>query len=147
MRGEPQPKSYVATGDRKPQRKPRAELRPLQREKGAVPILRLTLSKFDDSPLHAPPQRRTGRVLGPWPEDSNRVCRDTKDTSTHLPPKLRQRKVESGAKLQEGRGGDGTHSGRPGWSRSVTGVIDGGRAQATSSQDAWETCRSAPRGL
>lgn len=41
------------------------------------------------------------------------------------------------------RGGDVTHWGWPGWSRSVAGVIDGGRAQATAPQDAWGTCRSS----
>lgn len=29
----------------------------------------------------------------------------------------------------------------------MTRVIDDGRAQATASQDAWGTCRSAARGL
>ncbi|XP_046495609.1 NK1 transcription factor-related protein 1-like [Equus quagga] len=78
---------------------------------------------------------------GPCPgtpaQEAQRVCGDVRDSSTHPPPKLRQRKGESGAKPPEGRGRY-SH-----WVVSLEQVRDDGQAQATAFWDAWGTCRSA----
>lgn len=95
------PKGYVASGDRKPRGKHRGELRPWQREEGTIPTLRRR--KFN-APTPVPLR---GRGLAKPPtlaQDAHGVSGDVRATSTHLSPKLLQRKRDSSGKPSEGRG-------------------------------------------
>lgn len=96
----------MASGERQTRGKRRGGLRPRPREKGAVPTLRRSSSKFNCShPLPpAPPQRQTGCARGAWFRTRTGVGGRETPPHTHPPPKLRQRKLESGAKPLEGRG-------------------------------------------
>lgn len=102
MRGEPQPKIYAASGIAN--REGNAELSsdPGSGRKGRF--------RFCDDPLASsmPPPRPSAEVdwqcLGALAQDAHGVYGDTRDTSIHPPPKLRQRTGESGAKLPEGWG-------------------------------------------
>lgn len=97
--------------------------------------------RFRDHPSQVqrprPPQRRTSRAGTPA-QDSHPVW-DLGDTNTPI-PEVAATQGDSGAKPTEGRG---RHSRWVlGWSRSVAGILDGGRAQAAAPR----TPSSAPRG-
>ena len=123
MRGEPQPKIYAASGIAN--REGNAEL---SSDPGSGRKRRF---RFCDDPLassmppQAPPQRRTGSAPGPWLR-TRTGCTGTRETPPYTHPRscgnVRGRVAQSCQ-----RGGDRTHTGWPGCSRSVTGVIDGGR--------------------
>lgn len=102
MSGEPQPKSYVASGIAN--LKGKAEL-------SSNPAAGKRWSRFCDDPLaslmpppHALPQRLTGRARGPWLRTRTGCSTGTRNTSIHPPPKLRQHEEQNGAKLPERRG-------------------------------------------